>query len=242
MKIFNDDLKPCPFCGATIHDRNGVRLNTIEMTNKKYTVACSCGANGSIKNSVEKAKKAWNNSHSSNEVLSWNPFRAAQKSNPSVLKGDLATVNISSILQFLSSEKKTGILQIAGGKRRGAIYLKDGNMVAASCNWGRQLGTILLENGLVSQERLQNSLVRAKKAGKTVGEVLLSLGDITNDALIKAIRFQIREVVMDIIYWTEGKFQYRDGTVNFDKRGVEEISTVAILLEATIKNDELNAA
>lgn len=242
MDSYNDDVKPCPFCGASTHDSNGVRLNTIEMTNKKFTIACSCGANGSIEDSVEKAKKAWNTRYSSAATLSWNPFRASQKSVPSELKGNLASVNISSILQFLSSEKKTGILQIAWGQKRGAIYLKCGNLVAASCNWGRQLGKILLDNRLVSEERLQRSLHRAKKSGKTVGEVLLSFGDISDDALIRAIRFQIREVVMDILFWTEGKFQYRDDTVNFHKRGVEEINTLAILLEATVKNDELDAA
>ena len=75
-----------------------------------------------------------------------------------------------------------------------------------------------------------------------MGEVLLSLENISPDALLQAIRYQIDEVVKDALFWEEGSFLYRDYNVDFNQRGVKEISTIAIILEATVRNDELDAA
>ena len=143
---------------------------------------------------------------------------------------------------MLSSEKKTGILKIVSGEKRSSICLKSGKIIAATCNWGVQLGQILLDNGMISKENLQKSLEGAKASGKPLGEVLLSSGYIGHDALMEAIRFQIHEVAKDILFWKEGEFQYRDCILKFDQAGVEEISTIAILFEATLKHDELDAA
>jgi Lar family restriction alleviation protein len=242
MSIFNDDMKPCPFCGTNVNNNNVVLSNTLELTNNRFAVVCSCGAHGPAENSEEKAKKAWTIRHSIHELLPWNPFPVSKKLATADFKGNLESVNLSSILQMLSSEKKTGILKIVNGEKRSAICLKSGKIIAASCNWGLQLGQILLDNGLISRENLQKSLEGAKEYGKPLGEVLLSTGYVGHHALMEAIRFQINEIAMDILFWKEGEFQYRDCILKFDKAGVEEISTITILFEATLKHDELDAA
>ena len=245
MAILNSDLKPCPFCGAHLNNDKTVLLNTIKLTKNRYAVSCSCGANGSVESTRHMAKKAWNIRNSSHELRSWNPFQVSKKMVHAEFKGNLKSVSLSAILQFCSSEKKTGILQITWKEKKSAICLKGGKIVAASCNWGLQLGQILHDNGRISKKCLQKCLNIAKKSGKPVGEVLLSSGEVGHDALMQAIRFQIREVVMDILFWPEGEFQYRESKVDFDQRVVEAISTVGILLEATVRSDEneaLNAA
>ena len=114
------------------------------------------------------------------------------------------------------------------------------NIIAASCNWGLQIGQILCDRGLISKKKLQKSLEKAKSSGKLVGEVLLTTENIDRDDLLQATRFQIHEVVQDTLFWKEGSFLYRDYIVDFDRQGVEEISTIAILLEATVRTDELD--
>ena len=242
MSNFEHPIKPCPFCGASSDNDNKPLLRIIELTEHRYAVACSCGATGSIKSSEEKATNAWNSRNSVEDSSSWNPFRVSKKEAPVAFRGSLKSVNLSSILQFFSSEKKTGILQLTRGQQKGAICLKSGNIIAASCNWGFQLGQILHEKGLISKKSLNQSLSIATKTGKSVGEVLLSSEDISLEALMKAVRRQIREVVMEVLFWTDGRFQYRDHKVDFGRHGVEEISTIAIILEATVRNDELVAA
>jgi hypothetical protein len=217
-------------------------LNTIELTPNRYAVACTCGANGSIEKSEEQARKAWNRRNSLDDFFPWNPFGISEKAVPVEFKGSIDSINLSSILQFFYSEKKTGIMQITHEHKRAAICLQRGNVIAASCNWGLQLGQILRDKELISEKNLKTSLDKAKISGKSMGEVLLSLENISPDALLQAIRYQIDEVVKEALFWEEGSFLYRDYNVDFNRRGVKEISTIAIILEASVRNDELDAA
>ncbi|UCF90408.1 MAG: Lar family restriction alleviation protein [Desulfobacterales bacterium] len=242
MSILNDDVKPCPFCGADEYNPEKVLLNTIEMPNGRFAVACACGANGPTENTQEDARHAWNTRDYYDKFLLWNPFRVSKNLGPVEFKGNLSSVALSAILQLLSSEQKTGILKLVHGQKKSAICLKGGRIIAASGNEGLQLGGIVYDNGLISKQCLQQSLEQAKESGRPLGEVLLSLGHVSHDALMKVIRFQIREVMKDLLFWREGEFQYRDCSVEFDQQWVEEISTIAMLLEATVVKDELDAA
>jgi hypothetical protein len=68
--------------------------------------------------------------------------------------------------------------------------------------------------------------------------VLLDLGSIHEDSLKKLSRYQIQEAVLDISLWAEGDFECRDCKMAFDERGVEDISTMGIVLEAAARKNE----
>jgi hypothetical protein len=129
-------------------------------------------------------------------------------------------------------------LQFVQGNRIRSIYIRDGRIVAASGREGLRLGQILYDKGLISRELLQEALDKARETSKRVGEVLLDLGYIEENRLKELIRYQIREAVLDISFWVEGDFEYRDCPVEFDKRGVEDVSTMGIILEAVARRDE----
>jgi hypothetical protein len=120
-----------------------------------------------------------------------------------------------------------------------ALCLKDGHVIAASSNYGQPLGQILFDRGLVSLEKLQNVLGKAKASGKRLGETLLDLGYISPDALKEVIRQQISETIQSLILWEEGIFQFRDRPIEFDERGIENISVMAMMLDALRITDEL---
>jgi hypothetical protein len=89
---------------------------------------------------------------------------------------------------------------------------------------------------------LEEALEKTKEEKKRLGEVLLDLGYLDEDSLKELIRYQIQEAVLDISLWAEGDFEYRDCQMEFDERGVEDISTMRIVLEAAAKKDERASA
>jgi hypothetical protein len=151
-------------------------------------------------------------------------------------------VALSTILQILSTDNRTGVLRFEQGQAIRAICLKDGKIVAASGRERRRLGQILYDRGLISQEQLEEALEKTKEEKKRLGEVLLDLGYLDEDSLKELIRYQIQEAVLDISLWAEGDFEYRDCQMEFDERGVEDISTMRIVLEAAAKKDERASA
>ncbi len=232
------DLKSCPYCGAVGYGDEEVRLRLTSTSNGHFAIICSCGATGPTRDSEQRAIEAWNTRDHCKPDLSQQPFNSSIGRAEVGIKGNLKSLGFSTILQILSSEDKTGVLQFVQGNRIRSIYIRNGKIVAASGREGLRLGQILYGKGMISQEQLQEALEKARETDKRVGEVLLDLGYIEEDGLKELIRYQIREAVLDISFWVEGDFEYRDCLLEFDERGVEDVSTMAIILEAAARRDE----
>ena len=232
------DLKSCPYCGAVGYGEEEVRLKLTSTSKGHFAIICSCGATGPIRDSEQRAIEAWDTREHEEPDLSQQPSHSSIGKAEVDIKGNLKSLGLSTILQVLSSENKTGVLQFVQGSRIRSIYIRNGKIVAASGRDGLRLGQILYGKGLISQEQLQEALEKAMESDKRVGGVLLDLGYIEEDGLKELIRYQIREAVLDISLWVEGDFEYRDCLLEFDERGVEEFSTMGIILEAAARRDE----
>jgi len=232
------NLHPCPFCGANVK-KNGRNWLGYDK-HHDFSVTCLCGVLGPKADSKEKAIMAWNARAYSKQDMLWDPFDFPEDNVD--LKGKLKSVDFSCMLQILSSENKTGILKLTQGQKISALCLKDGQVIAASSNYGPQLGQILFDKGLISLEKLQKVLDTAKATGKRMGETLLDLGFIKQDTLKGIISQQINETVQGLVLWKEGNFQYRDCPIEFDERGVENVSVMGMMLDAFRNLDELAEA
>jgi hypothetical protein len=232
------DLRSCPYCGAVGCGDEEEQLKLTSTSNGHFAVVCVCGVSGPIRDSEDRAIEAWNTREHCEPDLSQQPFNSATGRAEVGIKGNLKSLGLSTILQILSSENKTGVLQFVQGNRIRSIYIRNGKIVAASGREGLRLGQILYGKGMISQEQLQEALEKARETDKRVGEVLLDLGYIEENGLKELIRYQIREAVLDISLWVEGDFEYRDCLLEFDERGVEDVSTMAIILEVAARRDE----
>jgi hypothetical protein len=155
------------------------------------------------------------------------------------LKGDLSSLALSTVLQILSSEGKTGALEIVSGPKKAVIYLKNGKIIAASSGAkGLRIGHILYQRQLITRDQLQEVLKEAGTARRPVGEVILARGYLGQDTLGEAVREQVREAVLALFFWPEGGFQYRDCPLDFDERVFQEINTMEVVLEAARRMDE----
>jgi hypothetical protein len=154
-------------------------------------------------------------------------------------QGDLKSLTLATVLQILSTEGKTGVLEISRGQAKSSIYFKRGKIVAASTGHKEfRIGQILCERGLISRETLREVLVKARNMRKPVGEIVLSLGYVSPVALKEIVRRLVREAVLDVFLWEEGTFAFRECDVAFDDSLTEEINTMEIILEAARRMDE----
>ncbi len=226
------EFKPCPFCGR-------IWMNVTPHDDGQFAVHCLCGASGPRKAIKEEAITVWN---IRDRHLLWNPFRFSIRFPKDVfsvdLKGNLDTFDFATILQMLAVADKTGILQIVKGHSKSVICLKDGNIIAASDSNGPRLGQILYNKGMISHEKLQNALNMAKQSNKMIGEVLLFMGYVSQDTLKEVIYQQVQDAVIELFFWKEGFFEYRDCLVDFDEKSVQAINTMEIIMESARRIDE----
>ena len=226
------EFKQCPFCGR-------IWMSVGSYPDGRYSVRCLCGASGPKEDTREKAIKSWN---VRDRHLLWNPFRLSirfPKSSHSVdFRGNLESIDLATVLQMLASKEKTGLLHLSRGHFKSTICLNNGNIIAASDSNGSRLGQILYNNGMISGKRLKQALSTAKKEDRMVGEVLLSLNFIDEEVLRSVIQQQVQEAVLELFFWKEGAFEYRDCLLDFDERSMKEINTMEIIMESARRMDE----
>ena len=170
--------------------------------------------------------------------MHWNPFRFAEIPEAADLKGKLKSLGLSGIFQVLSLEHKSGVLHFIREKSGRAICFRNGKIIAATGSEWLRLGQILRNKRLISWQSLEEALDKASDSNKRLGEVLLDLALISNDILKDTVRFQIQQTVSDLASWSEGEFEYRDCSVDFDDRSVDEFDIRPLIFEASRRADE----
>jgi hypothetical protein len=155
------------------------------------------------------------------------------------LKGNIETFYLSSILQLLCGDKKTGVLSIAEGDRRVNIYLKNGSIVyAAGTQKEVRLGYLLRSKGIISAEELQAALTLAKQRQERLGKILVEKGYISAETLKRFIHQQVREILYDLFLWQRGEFEYVDKDVAIEEDFATDFNHMEIILEGSRRVDE----
>jgi hypothetical protein len=191
-----------------------------------------------VKDTKNEAIASWNSREGCDRHPVWNPFRVSSNGFGVDFRGNLKSMGLATLLQILSVENKSGILQFNRGQLRTAICFRNGQIVAASGNTWKRLGEMILSAGVVPAEKLEQAVAVAEKSGKRLGEVLISLGYISHETLRALVCVQIREAVLDLFLWREGDFEYQDCDVDFDQRGIGETNLMELILEGVKRFDE----
>ena len=165
------------------------------------------------------------------------------------LEGKLDDLGISDIFQILNLSRRTGTLTIRGKEGKGLIVFNHGQVVYASVEDKKRLGSYLLESGVLSGESLENALSIQKISSprKLLGHILLGLNVITEEQIEDAIKKQIKDVIGELLACTSGSFSFEledyskidikigDPEAVFLKNG---LSTQFLLLESARLRDE----
>jgi hypothetical protein len=151
--------------------------------------------------------------HPANEEP-WNPFGLPGEKRAVGFKGDLRALPAATVLEILSAEKKTGVLQLVDGERRVAVCFQRGDIIAVSGNDRKRLGQRLIEKRLITKKGLDQALTLAKKTRKRLGETLIDSRLVGEDSLKEIMRLQIDESVDDLSQWMKGYFEYQDCVVS----------------------------
>ena len=157
------------------------------------------------------------------------------------LKGNLETFFLNSILQLLSDDQKTGVLQVKNHQKEVKIYFQDGDIVyATGSQRENRLGYHLQSKGTISREKLHECLESGQKEKKALGKVLVEKGYITTEKLESIIHDQIEEIIFDLFIWEKGDFEYKDAKLNLQSMVVTKLNVVGVLLEASRRIDEMS--
>jgi hypothetical protein len=155
------------------------------------------------------------------------------------LAGSLETFNIANLLQFLSFDQKTGVLQIRGEGKTAKIFIKSGFIVyATSSQQEFRLGHFLKSEGVLSDEKLQECLQLAEEKNQQLGRFLVEQGYISRSSLKDFLHLQAEEILYDLFLWEAGDFEYTDTPLNVKGKLFIPLNPMGIIMEASRRIDE----
>src|SRR5437667_367874 len=160
------------------------------------------------------------------------------------IEGPLRELGIHDVFQLLDLSRKTGVLRVTSELRHnaGTVYFEDGAIIFAEIRSNpHPLGALLLRTGKITEADLERGRDMQRRQGdqRRLGEILVSLGAITPRELQRQIRFQIEEVVFELMSWQEGYFSFTEGTLtDLPTDATVRIPTEALLMEGARRIDE----
>ena len=156
------------------------------------------------------------------------------------LSGNLSTFPINSILQLMSEEQKTGVLRVSCEAREVKIYFKDGYVIyATDFRKKNRLGSLLLNNNVITQAQLNESLATAKSQKKALGKVLVESNYVSESTLVEYINRQTQDVIYSLLFWDSGEFEYNNANLNLRGMVTARLNVIKLLLESSRRIDEM---
>ncbi|MGB3976242.1 MAG: DUF4388 domain-containing protein [bacterium] len=126
-------------------------------------------------------------------------------------QGNLETMPLSNILQWLADSKKTGSLTVTIGDEEKQIALKNGIIVNACSNLEKErFGNIIIKKGYVTQKQVEGLLEEGKQTGKLLGKLCVEKGLIPEDKVKSILLDQMVAIIESLLHRSEGRFVFID--------------------------------
>ncbi|MBI5103122.1 MAG: DnaJ domain-containing protein, partial [Nitrospirae bacterium] len=134
------------------------------------------------------------------------------------LRGLTKHFQFADILTGLQRGQKTGVLLFESGNIVKKIYIDNGDMVFAASNQDDdRLGDILLRDGIINHEQYAHSVSEMIKTGQRQGMVLVRLGCLDPQGLVRAVQSQVEEIIKSLFLFQTGSFSWEERPLPVDE-------------------------
>lgn len=155
------------------------------------------------------------------------------------ITGNLQTMQLAELLQWLSQGQKTGALVVDDGTVEKRIYFRGGRIVSSASTDPREyLGELLVRHGHLEVDALNEAVRRQEETGMLLGKILVSTGQIGEEDLQPLLEIKTREAIYDLFTWSEGRFEFLDDQLPDKLMVATELDVTGIVLEGVRRLDE----
>jgi hypothetical protein len=155
------------------------------------------------------------------------------------ITGNLKTMQLSELLQWLSLGQKTGTLLIDGHGVEKRIYFQNGRINSSSSSDQREyLGHFLVSHGYITEEELKMAMEVQEESNILLGKILVMINAISETDLLRLMRKKAEESIYDVFLWVEGDFEFIDNELPDLKMVPLSLDVTGIIMEGLRRYDE----
>lgn len=157
------------------------------------------------------------------------------------IAGNLKTMELAELLQWLSQGQKTGTLVLDDTRVEKRIFFRGGKIVsAASTDPKEYLGHFLVGHGFIDEKQLADAVGRQESQKSLLGQVLVEMGLISPEQLDQMLRLKAEEGIFDLFGWKEAEFRFLDDELPAYKMVPISLDVTGIVLEGCRRQDEMS--
>jgi uncharacterized protein DUF4388 len=120
-------------------------------------------------------------------------------------------LTLQDIFLLLGARERTGELIIEAGNNIGTIFIHGRKILQAFSPYSRAIGDLLVENGMISESDLIETLKLQKRSEHVpLGSLLLKMGKVTFEVVEMMVHEQIRQAVKEFQTWDNATFSFLD--------------------------------
>lgn len=155
------------------------------------------------------------------------------------IQGNLSTMSVSDLLQFLATSRKSGRLRFDRGKLIKEVYLENGLIIGANSNDPKEyLGQLLIHYGKLDESQLRAALQVQREKGGRLGEILASEGVLPETEVLQILRIRTLDIIYDLFLWEEAHFELYDNEKPPDYFIRIEVQTTKVIMDGIYRIDE----
>jgi len=124
-------------------------------------------------------------------------------------------MTLPDVLFLLGMHSRTGELVIESGNNIGTVLLHQGRILQSFSPYSRAIGDLLVEDGLVTESELMETLKLQKQNENTpLGALLLKMGKVTFEVIEMMVHEQIRQAMKEFLSWNNVYFSFTDKLIH----------------------------
>ncbi len=127
------------------------------------------------------------------------------------LEASLIDCDVPDLVQILRGHRFNGLLSLHRGSVRKHITVEQGRIVfATSSDPDERLGELLLRRGRISLRQFADA-GRRVAPGRRLGTILVEEGLLSPKELVRGVVEQVQEIIYDAVTWSEGHYKLEAG-------------------------------
>jgi hypothetical protein len=157
------------------------------------------------------------------------------------LQGTLRFFPLAEILTFLNIGKKTGTLKLSFEEREADVYFDSGNVVFAGSNQEKlRLSTILIRKQRIDEGAWKKIEAFMLQRGEKFGRIAVEQGILSEEELQNFLKIQASEILYDCFTWGRGSFSFRDEMLLPKHAVTISIDLANLIMEGARRIEELD--
>lgn len=156
------------------------------------------------------------------------------------LSGELRTMLLPDVLQWLSNGVKTGILHLRSPRGiTKKVYFKNGRILSTASSDPREyFGQFLISRGFINEKQLNMAMETQLKTGIKIGKVLLMCGLLEEADLVSTLQLKAEECLYELFLWEEGEFSFEELPEMAEELIPISLDVTHLILEGIRRKDE----